>query len=187
MSIIFFNSHQSKSYKLEPWRHIFSQWYCSGKAFIGKKSIYDLSNFILDDDWNNLVLNKQFWLREQWMMYIKALIFAKGEYREINLNIAKQIIETNNPETIKALGRTVIGYSDLIWDQCKFQIVVNGNHLEEMKDILLATGNRRLCESSHKDRIWGIGFNEKDAQKTDQSKWGQSLLGNAIMEARHHL
>lgn len=192
MSTIFFNSHRSVAYNTESWRHIFSQWYCSGEGFIGNDSIHDLSPFILKDDWDNLVLNIQFQLREQWMMYIKALVFAKDEHRDANLNIANQIIKTINPNVIKALGRTVKGYNDKIWDECKFKIVVNGNHLEfsqnkEMKKILMATGNRKFAEASYKDSIWGIGYNITDAAKTPESKWGSNLLGKAIMEARQHL
>jgi len=192
MSTIFFNSHQSKSYKNESWRHIFSQWYCSGQPFIGKSAIYDLSDFILKDDWDDLILNKQFWVREQWMMYLKALIFAKDEYRTENLGIADQIIKTNDPAIIKALGRTVKGYSDNVWDNCKFKVVVNGNYLEftqnkEMRDILMNTGDRRIFEAAPKDSVWGIGLNETNAKKTDESKWGQNLLGKSIMEVRTYL
>ena len=192
MSTILFNSHQSKAYKTEQWRHIFSQWYCSGKPFIGMNAIHDLSQFILKDDWEKLVLNVQFWLREQWMMYIKALVLAKGEHRDINLDIAKKIIATNDPNIIKQLGRTVKGYDDKIWDECKFKIVVNGNYLEfsqnkEMREILINTGNRNLAECSYKDRIWGVGYNITDAAKTPENKWGLNLLGKAIVEARQHL
>lgn len=192
MSTIFFSSHRAKSYKNEQWRHIFSQWYCSSQPFIGKEAIYDLSDFILKDDWDNLIINKQFWLREQWMMYLKALVFAKNEHRTENLTTSNQIIQTNDPAIIKALGRTIKGYDDNIWNDCRFKVVVNGNYLEftqnkEMKDILMGTCNRQIVESAPKDAIWGIGFNESDARKTDESKWGLNLLGKSIMEVRTYL
>ena len=43
--------------------------------------------------------------------------------------------------------------------------------------------NRR--EASKNDKIWGIGYYDKDAILiTDKSKFGQNLLGNALMEIR---
>ena len=192
MSAIFFNSHRAVTYKTETWRHIFSQWYTSGIGFIGQpmnELPYDLSEYILQDDWDNLVVNKQFYLREQFMMYIKAIIFAKDVHRNDNLKTAQLILNNLNPKTIKEYGRKVLGYDETIWGACRFKVVVNGNYLEftqnkEMQKILLDTGDRELVEASPKDRIWGIGFNVGEGPKTSKTKWGQNLLGKSIMEAR---
>jgi ribA/ribD-fused uncharacterized protein len=189
MATIFFNSHRAGAYKTDSWRHIFSQWYISGTPFVGRTMPHDISEYISIADLQTLVMNQSFRLREQFMMYMKALVFAKGEHRDGNLNIAKQIMETNDAVLIKALGRKVTGYDENTWTNCRFKIVVNGNYLEftqnkQMKDILLATGNREIAEASPKDRIWGIGFNIGDAQRTPKDKWGTNLLGKAIMEVR---
>lgn len=189
---VYFWSHQEKSYKTEKWRNIFSQWYHSKKGFIGRNAIYDLSSYITQNDWNILVLNTKFELREQWMMYLKALVFAKDDYRDDNLAIAKSIIETSDPAIIKRLGRIIKGFNEDIWNKCKFEIVVNGNYLEfsqnkEMKNILLGTGTREIVEASPKDFIWGIGFNENNAKNVDKSKWGLNLLGKALMQVRSKL
>jgi len=36
------------------------------------------------------------------------------------------------------------------------------------------------------DRIWGIGFGEKNAEK-NRHKWGKNLLGKALMNVRNGL
>jgi len=192
MTTIYFCSHQEKQYYTESYRHIFSQWYNSGTQFVGKEALYDLSQFLQDGDYENLILDKKFDLREQWMMYMKALIFANGKHREINLEIANKIMLSTSPFAIKQLGRSIKGYSDEIWDQCKYEVVVNGNYLEfsqnnKMKDILMKTGKRELVEASQKDKIWGIGMYESEAKKTPKHLWGTNLLGKAIMETRDNL
>ena len=57
---------------------------------------------------------------------------------------------------------------------------------ESFKKWLLATGERELVEASPADRIWGIGFTERDAGANRQW-WGQNLLGRALMEVRTRL
>jgi ribA/ribD-fused uncharacterized protein len=57
---------------------------------------------------------------------------------------------------------------------------------QELKNMLLATGERELVEASPYDRIWGIGFAERDAEGS-RHWWGQNLLGKALMEVRRRL
>jgi ribA/ribD-fused uncharacterized protein len=52
-----------------------------------------------------------------------------------------------------------------------------------LRGLLLATGERELVEASPSDRIWGVGYVEKDAGR-NRVKWGQNLLGKALMEVR---
>lgn len=52
--------------------------------------------------------------------------------------------------------------------------------------MLLATGERELAEASPMDRIWGVGFVEKDAGANRHS-WGENLLGKALMTVRERL
>jgi ribA/ribD-fused uncharacterized protein len=73
----------------------------------------------------------------------------------------------------------------------KLDIVTQGNYhkftisqdAQELKKMLLATGDRELVEASPVDRIWGIGFKEEDAER-NRKRWGQNLLGKALMEVR---
>jgi ribA/ribD-fused uncharacterized protein len=55
-----------------------------------------------------------------------------------------------------------------------------------LKALLLATGERELVEASPMDRIWGIGFGEKNAGRA-RRHWGLNLLGKALMDVRKRL
>lgn len=57
---------------------------------------------------------------------------------------------------------------------------------EELKRVLLDTGDRELVEASPRDRIWGVGFGAKNAEKS-RGKWGLNLLGQALMEVRDRI
>lgn len=123
---------------------------------------------------------------EQWMMYSKAILFK-------DLDVANKILATNDPRTIKALGRTVKNFDSAIWDENKFQLVYKGNlskfsQHEELKTILLATGNKLLIEASPYDKIWGVGLSYDDQRILDTDTWlGENLLGKAIMQVREVL
>jgi ribA/ribD-fused uncharacterized protein len=73
----------------------------------------------------------------------------------------------------------------------KLEIVTQGNvhkfrissNAKDLKDWLLETGDRELVEASPFDRIWGVGYAEKDAER-NRGRWGQNLLGKALMEVR---
>lgn len=193
MTTIFFASHQAKAYTTESWRCIFSQWYIAKKPFIGSTGIYDIPETeICEEDWKKYVEGNEFQLREQFMMLMKALLFAKDDNRNFNLDIADKIMLSDNPAIIKSYGRKIKGFTDKYWDDWKYKFVVNGNYLQfsqndTMKKILIGTGNREIVEASQKDNIWGIGYNQYNAVKVDKSKWGQNLLGKSIMEVREFL
>lgn len=123
---------------------------------------------------------------EQSMMYHKAKVFNDNEAME-------KILETSNPRKHKAIGRTIVGYSDAIWDEKKLEIVANGNYLKfiqnpDLRKMLLDTGDKIIVEASPVDRIWGVGLAEDDPRIVDESKWlGQNLLGICIMYAREQI
>jgi hypothetical protein len=76
----------------------------------------------------------------------------------------------------------------------KSRIVEEGNYhkftisedAERLRILLMETGERELVEASPMDRIWGVGFNEKNAGY-NRKKWGQNLLGKALMVVRDRL
>jgi ribA/ribD-fused uncharacterized protein len=76
----------------------------------------------------------------------------------------------------------------------KLDIVVQGNmykftiaeDAENLRAWLLATGDRMLVEASPSDRVWGVGFTEKNAG-ANRHRWGQNLLGKALMVVRARL
>jgi ribA/ribD-fused uncharacterized protein len=120
---------------------------------------------------------------EQYMMYQKALLFD-------DMEIAEQIMDTANMGKIKALGRAVKNYEDVLWNGMR-QLIVYQGLLEkfqqnmELKERLLATQNHILAECAVQDRIWGIGLSMKDERRFDPDQWkGQNLLGFSLMMVR---
>ncbi|KAJ4985662.1 hypothetical protein SVAN01_08837 [Stagonosporopsis vannaccii] len=124
---------------------------------------------------------------EMWMMVQKARLFGDEE-------VAKEMLRTSDPKMHKALGRKVKGFDGKVWDENKFDIVVQGNmhkftvsdDAKNLQKWLLATGERELVEASPLDRIWGVGYAEKNAG-ANRLRWGQNLLGKALMEVRTRL
>jgi len=120
---------------------------------------------------------------EQYMMAHKALLFGDAI-------IFLEIMDTSSPFTIKKLGRNIKKFDPKIWNDHKFNIVVEGNRLKfnqnpELMDVLLKTGNKTIVEASPYDKIWGIGITAEKAINIPENKWpGQNLLGHALMVVR---
>ncbi len=123
---------------------------------------------------------------EQCMMYQKALLFNDTE-------IAVKIIRTDDAYEVKQLGRLVSGYNDHIWSGVRQIAVYEGlaakfTQNEELKQMLLSTGDAVLAECAVKDRVWGIGLSMTDPERFDMSKRkGQNLLGYALVKVREKL
>ena len=123
---------------------------------------------------------------EQYMMYKKAVCFQ-------DYDTAGRILETEDVSQIKKLGRKVSNYDENSWNGVR-QIVVYRGLLEkfgqndELKKLLLETGDSVLAECTVKDRIWGIGLSMTDPDRMDRACWkGQNLLGYALMMVREDL
>ena len=120
------------------------------------------------------------------MMYQKAVLFD-------DKHTAQQILNTSDVGKIKALGRAVKGYDDVIWNGLRQVIVYKGlrekfRQNEELKTMLLATRDSILAECAVQDRIWGIGLSMKDEKRFDIQEWkGQNLLGFSLMCVRAEL
>lgn len=121
------------------------------------------------------------------MMVQKARLFGDEE-------VAKKMLESSDPKRHKELGRAVRNFDNALWDARKLEIVTQGNmhkftisdDAQTLKAMLLDTGGRELVEASPADRIWGVGFKEHEAG-TNRHRWGENLLGKAIMEVRGRL
>ena len=123
---------------------------------------------------------------EQYMMHRKACVFGDTE-------TAAAILATDNPGKIKALGRTVLGYSDTVWNGIR-QIIVYRGLLEkfrqnpDLKRQLLSTAPHTLAECALRDDIWGIGMTMHDEYRFHPDLWqGQNLLGFTLMMVREEL
>uniref|UniRef100_A0A8H7KDD5 NADAR domain-containing protein n=1 Tax=Bionectria ochroleuca TaxID=29856 RepID=A0A8H7KDD5_BIOOC len=113
---------------------------------------------------------------EQFMMFCKAACFG-------DRSIAAQILQTRDPRDQKGLGRAVAGFDPVKWDAVKSSVVAAASlakfgQNEELRALLLGTGRRELIEAAPNDRIWGIGFSEKDARNMrSRREWGKICWG----------
>ena len=120
------------------------------------------------------------------MMYQKAQVFQDTE-------TAAQILETSNVGKIKALGRSVKNYEDMVWNGVRQVIVYEGLlekflQNENLREKLLATQTDILAECAVQDKIWGIGLSMKDDRRFQMDEWqGQNLLGFTLMMVRSKL
>ncbi|MEM6684678.1 MAG: NADAR family protein [Bacteroidota bacterium] len=123
---------------------------------------------------------------EHWMMAAKAQLFKDVATRN-------KILKAAHLHEAKQLGRKVKNFDPKIWNQHKFDIVVEGNYhkfsqQKHLQQFLLQTTDRILVEASPKDKIWGIGVSENDENVHNPNCWrGQNLLGFALMEVRDRL
>ncbi len=123
---------------------------------------------------------------EQYMMYQKAICFH-------DTSIATKIMETNDVATIKSFGRAVSNYDDNIWSRTREKVVFDAlmakfSQNDNLKKLLLDTGDSILAECAVKDVIWGIGLSMKDQDRFSPNKWrGKNLLGYTLMKVREEL
>lgn len=123
---------------------------------------------------------------EQYMMAGKALLFGDRE-------VYDEIMAAESPDKYKKLGRKVRNFDSKVWDEKKYDIVVEGNKAKfsqnpVLMEFLLSTGDAILVEASPYDTIWGIGLNIETAKKGSVEDWkGENLLGCALMETRDWL
>ncbi|WP_443750622.1 NADAR family protein [Asticcacaulis solisilvae] len=123
---------------------------------------------------------------EHWMMVHKARLFGDDE-------TATKILAAESPKQVKQLGREARGFDAARWDARKLAVVQDGNFHKfsqnvDLRDYLLATGDRVLVEASPVDPVWGIGLAADNPDAADPSLWkGDNLLGFALMHARERL
>ena len=120
---------------------------------------------------------------EQYMMAKKALLFS-------DTDIYKKVMAESDPETIKSYGRLVKNFDATAWDECKREVVYNGNRAKyeqnaKLLNMLLNTGNAMMAEASPYDKIWGIGMDRDDPLARSPEHWkGENLLGGILEEIR---
>ncbi len=123
---------------------------------------------------------------EQYMMAQKALLFND----RVNYN---KIMRAASPVECKKYGRLVEGFDETIWQSKSEEIIYNGNYAKflqnkDLKEKLLATGDKILAEASPYDKIYGIGMDDKNPDCVTPSKWkGKNILGNILMKVRENL
>lgn len=120
---------------------------------------------------------------EQYMMFSKARLFG-------DTVTAAKILQATDQMKIKNLGREVTPFDGAIWNSRDMEIMRKGllakfSQNEEIKKILLSTGDSILAECAPRDLKWGIGYSACSPNVQDPSKWrGQNRLGQVLMQVR---
>lgn len=125
---------------------------------------------------------------EQYLMAHKCKLFDPD-----NSELLNKILNETKPMEIKEYGRMVKNFNQTIWDEHKFNIMVNGltlkfNQNSDIKEQLKATAPKTLYEAAKNDKIWGIGYSAKEVlSATKTLTFGENLLGLALMKVRESL
>jgi ribA/ribD-fused uncharacterized protein len=127
----------------------------------------------------------QFNCSEQAFMFYKCLTFDST-----NKELLKAILDETEPNKIKSLGRGVRNYDDQVWNNKRYDVMVNVLIMKfgetKLMETLIKTGNVMIYEASPTDAIWGIGY-AKNNLPTSKEVYGKNLLGKALMEVRNLL
>ena len=129
---------------------------------------------------------------------ILAVCFVLAVFAEMSLfglcgAIGVTIMETEDPEKIRALGRMVFGYDEHVWNGVRQLIVYDGliakfTQNEELRMKLKETGTKFIAKCSETDLFWGIGVGLDNPDRFDTEKWkGQNQLGYALMYVRERI
>lgn len=121
---------------------------------------------------------------EKFFMLGKAIFFEDMESYE-------KIKKSKTPREAKVLGRKVKNFDDNLWEVYKIEAMMRAlrekrSICPEFKEALIKTENKIIVEASPYDRIWGIGYREKEAL-SNYDKWGQNLLGKCLMRLRKEM
>ena len=135
---------------------------------------------------------------EQCFMLLKAVIFY-GRNPDKNYNLMKAILRTSVPADVKKLGRQLdcsakdTKFDSETWDAVKTKCMYDACYWkfaqnEDIKAILLGTGDTHLVEATRNDSIWGNGLHIRDENLLFPEEWtGTNLLGEVLMVLREEL
>lgn len=123
---------------------------------------------------------------EKRMMHQKAILFG-------DLETAELILKEDDPKEHKKFGRLVKNFCPEEWNAVADDVVFNANlakfsQNEDLKKLLLDTGDKIIVECAPYDAIWGNGLNITETLQTKEIDWkGTNRLGKAIMRVREAL
>lgn len=166
--------------------------------------MFSKAKFFKDEETANKILN----IYNEFM--IEESVF-KNEEEKLCYQLSSNFLEEkitrkdilNNPNFIKAwneinkkiknLGRQVKNYDDILWNEKRennmsFGVNLKFTQNEDLKQILLNTGNTYMIEASPYDKHWGAGLSEYDCKRIPEEKWpGKNLLGKILDKTKNKL
>ena len=125
---------------------------------------------------------------EQGFMYIKAITFGDNV-------TAQKILNTDDPNRCRKLGRQVKGYNDAEWAKIRYDVFYTLNWAKYTQDKKLQEklldpqfDGKKFVEASPIDKIWGNGYAEDNPniEFTDMY-WGKNYLGRILTNIRKRL
>jgi ribA/ribD-fused uncharacterized protein len=120
---------------------------------------------------------------EQAFMYAKADTFMDEE-------IKTQILQTNDPKKLKALGRKIKNFDEAVWAAARVDLMTEivtakFEQNQDLMQLLLSTGDALLAEANNFDKFWGCGLRTSDATINNPERWpGKNTLGTILMSIR---
>ena len=120
---------------------------------------------------------------EQAYQHVKALKFKD------NVS-ASAILKTNSPYEQKNFGRNINGFNKQEWDTIRkdtMKAIVSAKFQQngDLKNKLLATTNKILCEASKHDSFFGNGLSFYNENVLNVNSWnGSNVLGDILMSVR---
>ncbi len=125
---------------------------------------------------------KQFTNVEQYMLYLKAVMFGAED-------TAAQILRTADQTMLKQLGRLIWNANNTVWNGlrqialCKALREKFGQN-DNLRAQLLSTGDAILANCAGKENVFGTGL-DLNADFANLHNWnGQNLLGFTLMYVR---
>ena len=106
---------------------------------------------------------------------------------------AKFILDANNPIDHKRLGDTIKGFKKDVWKASSKKLMKQGLKAKfsqnvDLKQALLATGDRYIVEASPHDKHWGSGASlYSDECLNISAHKGENVLGILLMEVREEM
>lgn len=111
----------------------------------------------------------------------------------VDLDVAKDILQTEDPVELNALCAKISKLTPRIWDNIKWGSTYWGNRYKftqnsDLQDALFATQGTTLVYANPDDNVWGIGLTKDDPKAQQRATWaGKNLLGEVLTELRKDL
>eukprot|EP00127_Corallochytrium_limacisporum_P000875 Clim_evm8s29 gene=Clim_evmTU8s29 len=157
--------------------------------FWGKKdeAYAAFSNFYRSASFRFTVDDFEYDCTERFFMMKKAAFFGDDEILQAMKDPRLA------PLQVKRLGRKVQHFDVDRWSEASYGFMVDGlyhkfGQNEDLRVLLLDTGDRLIVEASPFDKLWGIGLGKNKALRRPIEEWpGKNLLGKALMEVREKI